>query len=270
MSNDISVCIIAGNEERKIRRCLESVTWASEIVVVDSLSTDNTVAICKEYTDRVYTHEWLGYIGQKNLIKDMAVGPWIFFVDADEEVSAELKDEILSQMEAEDLDQYVGFEFPRMVRFLGRWITHGDWYPDVKLRLFLKDSGISAGVEPHDKVEVDGKVKRLRNHLYHYTYDSIQDQVIAINKFSTITARGWHERGRPFRLRHIIFRPVLRFIRTYILRGGFLDGLPGLVVAATTSYGVFVKYAKLWQFNRETRDDSNQALSEKGPSIEKN
>lgn len=255
MSNEISVCIIAGNEERKIRRCLESVTWADEIVVVDSLSTDNTVDICKEYTDRVYSHEWLGYIDQKNLIKDMATGPWILFVDADEEVSIELKEEILREMASGHSEQYAGYEFPRMVKFLGKWITHGDWYPDIKLRLFRKDKGKCTGVEPHDRVVVNGKVKRLSARLHHYTYDSIRDQVSASNKFSTITAEGWHNEQKRFHLHHLLFRPVLRFMRSYFLRLGFLDGMQGLLVATTVSYAVFVKYAKLWELNRQANQN---------------
>ncbi len=250
MRDKISACVTAYNEEQKIRRCLESIKWADEIVVVDSFSTDSTFDICKEYTDRVYRHEWLGYIGQKNLIKEKAVHPWILFMDADEEVSEELKDRILGEMASEHVGQYAGYEFPRMVKYLNRWIRHGDWYPDAKLRLFKKQKGVCTGVEPHDRIEVQGKVKRLNGHLYHYTYTGIRDQVSAANRFSTITARGWHERGKKFRLRHLVFRPALRFMRAYFLRLGILDGIPGLIIAVIASYGVFIKYAKLWEFNR--------------------
>ena len=248
MREKISACITAGNEEAKIRRCLESVTWADEIVVVDSFSTDRTVEICKEYTGRVYRHKWLGYIGQKNLIKDMAAGPWILFIDADEEVSERLKEEILAHLDT-DGTEYAGYEFPRMVQYLGKWITHGDWYPDIKLRLFRKELGKCAGVEPHDRVTVRGKVRRLRGNLYHYTYDNIEDQVAAINRFSTITALGWHKRGKRARVIDIVFRPLLRFLRGYVFRLGFINGARGLIIAVTISYGVFIKYAKLRQFN---------------------
>jgi glycosyltransferase involved in cell wall biosynthesis len=245
----ISACITAFNEEKKIRRCLASVSWADEIVVVDSFSTDNTVDVCREFTEHVHRHEWLGYIGQKNLIKDMAAGPWILFVDADEEVSENLREEILREMESGAANNYAGYEFPRMVRYLGRWIRHGDWYPDVKLRLFRKEHGECAGVEPHDRIVVRGKVKRLKGNLFHYTYEGIPDQVSAINKFSTITAHGWYENNKPFRLRHLVFRPPLRFLRAYVLHRGFLDGLPGFMIAVMAAYGVFIKYAKLWEFH---------------------
>ena len=245
MREKISVCIIAGNEEENIRRCLESAKWADEIVVVDSFSTDKTAAISKEYTDRVYQHKWLGYIGQKNLIKDMADNQWILFLDADEEISPALRDEILKQFNSNDADNYAGYEFPRMVWFLGRWITHGDWYPDYKLRLFQKDKGTCGGQEPHDRTTVTGKVKRMKNPLYHYTYPNINSQLATLNRFTSISAEGKYKDGKKINLTDLMFRPILRFLRCYILKAGFLDGFPGLVVAATTGFGVFTKYAKL-------------------------
>lgn len=250
MREKISACITAANEERNIRRCLESVTWADEVVVVDSFSTDGTPEICREYTDHVHQHRWLGYIGQKNLIKDMACGPWILFVDADEEISPALRDEILREFESGASAQYAGYEFPRLVWYLGRWIRHGDWYPDVKLRLFRKDKGRCGGREPHDRISVDGPVRRLRGDMFHYTYADVSDQLATINRFTSITAQGWRRDGRTFRLIDLLFRPGLRFLRSYVLRLGFLDGLPGLVVALMVAQGVFVKYAKLWDLSR--------------------
>ena len=253
MPENISVCITAGNEERNIRRCLESATWADEIVVVDSFSTDRTVEICREYTDRVYQHEWLGYIGQKNLIKDLAAGPWILFLDADEEISVGLRDEIIDEFRSGNAGDFAGFEFPRLVRYLGRWITHGDWYPDTKLRLFRKDKGECGGKEPHDRTTVNGRVKSLRNPLYHYTYTDISNQMSTLNRFTSISAIGKNEEGQRYRLTDLLFRPILRFLRCYLLKRGFLDGLPGLIIAVFTSFGVFAKYAKLWEIQREQK-----------------
>lgn len=249
----ISVCITAGNEEKNIRRCLESVTWADEIVVVDSFSTDRTPEICREFTDLVYEHKWLGYIGQKNLIKDLAAGPWIMFVDADEEVSEELREEILREFANGSAEKYAGFEFPRIVHYLGRWIRHGDWYPDIKLRLFRRELGTCGGKEPHDQILVDGPVKRLRGHMHHFTYTGILDQIATINRFTSITAETKFKDGRQSHITDLLFRPFFRFIRCYFLRGGFLDGLPGLIIAASTSYGVFAKYAKLWELHKQPR-----------------
>jgi len=247
MRPKISACITACDEQDNIRRCLESVKWADEIVVVDSFSKDRTVDICREYTDRVYQHKWLGYIGQKNLIKDLANGPWILFIDADEEISPELRDEILDEFASGRCEKWAGYEFSRMVRFLNRWIRHGDWYPDVKLRLFRKDKGHCGGKEPHDRTTVDGPVRRLRNHLYHYTYTDIADQLECMNRFSSITAETRDGENYAFSLLDMVFRPPLRFLRGYILKGGFLDGIPGLFIAATVAFGVLAKYTKLWE-----------------------
>lgn len=253
MRENISVCIIAGNEEANIRRCIESATWAHEIIVVDSFSTDRTVEICKEYTSRVYQHEWLGYIGQKNLIKDLANGPWILFIDADEEISPALKIEIEAEFTSERIDRVDGYEFPRLVRYLGKWITHGDWYPDVKLRLFRKYKGECGGKEPHDRTKVNGRVKRLKAPIYHYTYSGIKDQLASLNIFTTISAEGKYCDGREFQISDIILRPFLRFLRCYFLKLGFLDGLPGLIIATSVAFGVFAKYAKLWEIQRANK-----------------
>ena len=249
----ISACITAGNEERNIRRCLESVKWVDEIVVVDSFSSDRTPEICREYTELVFKHRWLGYIGQKNLVKDLATSTWVLFLDADEEVSPELRDEIITELKMGEEPRYTGYEFPRMVRFLDRWITHGDWYPDVKLRLYRRDCGECRGREPHDRMVVRGPVKRLKGPLFHYTYSGINDQLATLNRFSTITAQTQRLEGRRFRISYLVVRPVLRFLRGYIVRGGFLDGIPGLIIAATSAYGVFAKYAKLWEIEMQRK-----------------
>ena len=270
MREEISACITACNEEKNIRRCLSSVTWTDEVVVVDSLSTDRTVEICKQYTDRVYTHKWRGYIGQKNLIKDLASKPWILFIDADEEISPDLRDEILKELETQACTDLAGYEFPRLVRFLGKWILHGDWYPDIKLRLFRKDLGRCGGEEPHDRTIVDGPVKRLKGHMYHHTYDNIADQLATLNKFSGITAEGWHQAGKPYRFQDLIFRPFFRFLRGYFLKRGFLDGHAGLVIAVTISYGVFLKYAKLWEHHHLHRQTESKAGSAEAEASHRN
>ena len=251
MREKISACITAGNEEEKIRRCLESVTWADEILVVDSFSKDATVEICKEYTDKVLQHEWLGYIGQKNLIKDLAKTTWILFIDADEEISPDLRDEIIDEFKSGRSLNYAGYEFPRLVRYLDRWIRHGDWYPDVKLRLFRKEKGRCGGKEPHDRTTVDGPVKRLKGDMHHFTYSHVTDHIRTLNKFSTITALGRYNEGRYCGITDLLFRPGLRFLRCYILKRGFLDALPGFIIATTVAYGVFAKYAKLWDMQRQ-------------------
>ncbi len=247
MKEKISVCITAGNEAANIRRCLNSVKWADEIVVVDSFSRDNTPNICREYTNLVYQHRWLGYIGQKNLIKDLASGTWILFIDADEEVSAELRDEILNEFTTGNTDKYAGYEFPRMVWFMQKWIKHGDWYPDVKLRLFRKELGTCGGEEPHDKTTVHGPVKRLKGKLNHYTYNDISDQISTLNNFSLISANSMYNKGKRFMLIDLLIRPFYKFIKCYFIKHGFLDGMAGYIIARISAIGVFIKYAKLWE-----------------------
>jgi glycosyltransferase involved in cell wall biosynthesis len=253
MREKISACITAGNESMKIRRCLESVRWCDEIVVVDSFSTDNTAEICREYTDRVYQHEWLGYIGSKNLIRGMATHPWLLYLDADEEISPDLRDEILREF-GTGSGAIVGYRFPRLVHYLGRWIHHGEWYPDYKLRLFRKDAGSSSGEEPHDRVIVNGAVKTLRSPVYHYTYDDMHDQIETINRYTTITAREKFRKGERFRYVDYFVRPQWRFFKSYFLKMGLLDGLPGLFIARISSFGVRMKYAKLWELERAARE----------------
>lgn len=237
--------MIAYNEEEKIRRCLQSATWADEIIVVDSFSQDRTVEICKEFIAAVYQYKWLGYIGQKNLIKDLAQGPWVLFLDADEEISPELRNEIIQEFGSGRNAAYDGYEFPRMVKYLGKWIRHGEWYPDYKLRLFRKEKGTCAGQEPHDRTTVPGTVKRMEGHLYHYTYRNIADQLQTLNEFSSISARSMCEAGRPFFWSDLLFRPPIRFLKSYLFRRGFMDGARGLIIALCSSFGVFIKYAKL-------------------------
>lgn len=257
MREQISACITAGNEEKKIRRCLESVRWCDEIVVVDSFSSDRTAEICREFTDHVYQHEWLGYIGSKNLIRELAHYPWLLYLDADEEVSPALRDEIMDEFRRGS-GEAAGYRFPRMVYYLGRWIRHGEWYPDYKLRLFRKDAGWSEGEEPHDHVVVNGAVKTLRSPLYHYTYDDMHEHIETINRYTTITAREKFRKGARFQWRDYLIRPSWRFLKAYFFKMGFLDGLQGLIIARISSFGVRMKYAKLWAMERAAREQARQ------------
>jgi len=254
-----------GGGEDNIRRCLESVRWADEIVVLDSFSTDRTRAIALEYTDRVIQHRWLGYIGQKALAKTLARSPWVMFVDADEEVSDELRCEILRTFDAVVPESVAGFDFPRMVWYLNRWIRHGEWYPDIKLRLFRKDRGSCSGTEPHDRIYVQGTVRHLSAPLHHYTYADISDQIATINRFSTISADSGIARSAGSILFRLALHPPFRFFRNYVIKLGFLDGVAGLIVAGSIAFGTFTKYAKLWELHlrnlQETHDKSESGTS---------
>lgn len=248
----ISACIITFNEESRIRDCLESVKWADEIIVVDSFSTDKTVDICREYTERVYQRAWTGHIDQKNYAIGLAKNDWILSLDADERLSPGL---ILEIQEAiRNPGDTVGFLFPRCTFYLNRWIYHGDWYPNYQLRLLRKGFGQFQGTNPHDRVFVNGKTRYLKCDIYHFTYDNFSHQLKTIDSYSNIFA-DVTERGKGFSLFQLIFRPLCKFMRIYIMKMGFLDGLPGFIIATSSAFYVFAKYVKLWERgqNHETK-----------------
>ncbi len=245
----ISVCIITFNEEENIRDCLESVKWVEEIVVVDSLSQDNTVAICREYTDKVFQKEWQGHVKQKNYALDHATNEWVLCIDADERISPELKEEIESCL-SEDAKSCDGYIFPRHSYYLGRWINHGGWYPDYKLRLFKKSKGKWGGKDPHDKVILHGATIRLKAELLHFVYKNLSHQLQTVDNFSTITAGVLESEKEKFSLLKLLFRPPIRFFEMYVIKRGFWDGLPGFIIAVSSSFYIFLKYAKLWELEK--------------------
>ncbi len=252
MREKISACVICFNEEKKIERCLQSLTWCDEIVLMDSFSTDRTVDIARKFTDKVYQQAWMGYVGQRNLVREKASHPWILYVDSDEEISPALRDQILEEFE-KGTGPYVGYEFPRIVYFLGKWIKHGEWYPDVKLRLFKKEFGRTEGIEPHDKVVVNGEIKRLSAPVFHYTYGEISDQLNTLNRFSSIAAQQRFVQDRSLIKADLIFHPLFRFIKGYFLKRGFLDGTHGFIIAMSCAFTAFAKYSKHWELVQRHR-----------------
>ncbi len=246
----LSACIIAFNEEERIRECLESVAWVDEIVVVDSYSTDKTVEICKEFTDKVFLNKWPGYVEQKNYALEMASNNWVLCLDSDERVSAEMAQEVYRELSS-DIIEYNGFIFRRHSYYLGRLINHGGWYPDCKLRLFRKDKGGWVGVNPHDKVEVVGPTKYIKEDIIHYPYRSIADQLRTIDSFSSLYADEMIKKGKKFNILNLFIRPPTRFFETYLWKLGFLDGLPGLINIFIASFYVFLKYLKWYERKKQ-------------------
>ena len=240
------------NEERNIERALRSVQWCEEIIVLDSFSTDRTITLARQYTDRIHQHAWEGFIAQRNRVRELATHEWVLFLDADEELTPASRREIECTLERNQR-LYTGYRFPRMARYCGRWIRHGEWYPDRTLRLFLKVHGRSVGVEPHDKVEVDGLVANLRQPLLHYSHFDIKDHIENINNFSSISADAKHAAGLRFRYLDLWLRPPWRFLRSYVLRLGFLDGWAGYLVALMSMFEAAAKYGKLWELERAKR-----------------
>jgi len=249
----LSAAIIAFNEEGAIRDCLESVRWAEEIVVVDSGSTDGTEAICREYTDKFFVREWEINDAQYNKALSLCTKEWVLQLDADERVSDEMAGQIKELFREGVGPKGDGYTFPRKLFYLGRWLTHGGWYPDRKLRLFRKSKAKWVG-GLHAKAVVEGEVSHLSGDLIHLSYRDIHDQVVRMERYAEVTARHkMREGGGSWSLLRMVFDPPLVFVRRYFLQRGFLDGVPGLVALVINAFYVFLKYAKLWEMQRGGR-----------------
>lgn len=241
--NRLSVIIITLNEESNIKDCLESVRFADEIVVVDGGSTDRTVEIARSYTDKVFTPGWLGFSEAKQYALERATGDWILWVDADERITKELRDEILKKI-AED-SKYAAFAIPRKSYFLGRWIKHSGWYPGYVVRLFKKEKASFDDLLVHEGVRVLGKIGRLRSPIEHNTYPTITKYFQKFNIYTSLAAKELRKRGVRVGLFDIFFRPIATFFKMYFQKLGFLDGLEGFILALFSAFYVLVKYAKL-------------------------
>jgi len=244
----LSVCVIACNEQNVLGRCLDSVDWADELViVVDAKSHDETERIARERADRVEVRPYQGDIEQKDACTRLASHDWVLIVDPDEVVTPPLAREIQRAVRGADR---AGYEINRITYHLGRWVRHGDFFPDWKLRLFRRSAARWRGTNPHGRVEVDGGAARLEGEIEHYSYVDLADHVARIQDFSTLAARALFREGRRFRIADVTLRPPLRFARAYWLKAGFRDGLAGFIIAAATAFYVFLKYAKLWELER--------------------
>jgi glycosyltransferase involved in cell wall biosynthesis len=245
----VSACIVARDEEDRLPDCLASLAWCDEVLVVDSHSSDRTREIAAAAGARVIERDWPGHVAQKEFAIRAARHDWVFCIDADERVSPELAAQI-DATRARDFDGAPGFSVPRVSRYLGRWIRHGTWYPDRKLRLFDRRRGRWTGRDPHDRVELDGEPMSLSGELQHEPYRSLDDHLATIDRYTTITARELHAEGRRARLIDLVVRPPLRFLDFYVWRRGFLDGWRGLLLAYLAAHYVRLRYAKLWVMER--------------------
>jgi glycosyltransferase involved in cell wall biosynthesis len=244
----ISVCMIAGAEERRIRRALESVSgWVAEIVVVVNADiNDATGQIAQSCGGRVFREPWKGHIAQKNSAAEKATQQWILGLDADEVVSPALREELQRLFAPPTgLEKFAAFRFPRLSWYCGRWIRHGDWYPDHQCRLWRRGQARWGGVDPHDRLEVSGRIGLLRSDLWHYSCESIDHQISKIPTYAAgfVNHRLSHGRGASWW--DLCIRPVWRFIRAYVFRLGFLDGWPGYYIAWANAFATVTRYAKL-------------------------
>jgi len=245
----VSAVIITRNEEANIRRCLDSVAWADEIIVVDSDSTDNTRQIAAEAGAIVFEVEWRGFGQAKGYGVDRAACDWILSIDADEVVGERLADEIKAAVASGS--GVAGYEIPRRTNFLGRWIKFSRWYPDYVLRLFRRDSGNFDSSLVHEKVILRGETAKLKNPLLHYSYPDIDTYFKKLEKYSSLAAQKMYDSGRRFTFTALIFKPIAAFLRHYVTGLGFLDGLEGFLIAMLSAFGVFTRYVKLRSLEKD-------------------
>ena len=248
----LAAVVVALNEEEKIGDCLESISFVDDIVVVDSGSTDRTLEICHAHGARVFHNEWKGYIEQKNFALSLVESDWVLSVDADERVSARLREEIIAELKNPQAD---GYYIPRLAYYVNRWIYHCGWFPDRKLRLFRREVGRWTGENPHDKVMVStGRTARMAGIIFHLSFEDIAAHVRTLNDFSTIGARERLKKGKDSGPAHIIFRPLFTFLKMYLFRRGFQDGLPGFIVSALSAFHVFSKYWKITEMKKKQNE----------------
>jgi len=252
----ISAFIVCCNEESKIDRCLNSVSWCDEIVLVDSGSTDKTIEVAQKYSPKIFTRPWPGYVAQKAFGLEQCTSEWVLNLDADEEVSPELRDEI-HELLARDDGSINGWYVNRVVFFLGKWWRKGTWYPEYRLRLCRRSKTTWGGRDPHEKAIVEGNTKKLSGELRHYTYANITHQVQTLNNYALQAARAMNASGKKPSIAKIFLHPPIRFIKSYLFKRGYREGLPGLIVAVLESGYVFLKYVKLWEINRPTHNEPN-------------
>jgi glycosyltransferase involved in cell wall biosynthesis len=243
--NKISVAIIAKDEERNIERCLRSVQWADEVLVVDTGSTDKTIEICRTLGCRVLISEWLGFGKTKQHAVNAASFDWILSLDADEEVSVELREQIRNVLDS-DLP-YRGYRLRWKSFYLGAPIRFSGWNPEYHLRMFDRRYGNFNDHPIHESVEVTGEIGHIHADILHHSYPTVQSHITKLNRYTELGAEALRTSGRSATLLRAIASGTGRFLRMYILQLGFLDGKAGLVLAINSAFGVYLKYLKLWE-----------------------
>jgi glycosyltransferase involved in cell wall biosynthesis len=243
----LSVIIITKNEESHIAKCLESVKWTDEIIVLDSDSTDNTVAICRQFTANVFDVDWQGFGVQKQRALNKVTGDWVLSIDADETVTSELRTEIENAMLS---TKYNGYQIPFLSNFCGKQIRYGGWYPDYHLRLFRRAESEFSNAVVHERVNVKGEIGFLKSPILHDSYTDLAEVLRKMDSYSTLGAKLLYEKSIKSSLSKAILKGLWTFVRAYVLRRGFLDGSHGLMLAIYSSETTFYKYLKLWELQK--------------------
>jgi len=255
----VSVVIVARNEAANLPRCLASVRgWTAEIVVALNATTDASESLALAAGARVHHLPWQGFRDTKNAALALATQPWALCLDADEEVSPALQVSLATFFARPDFATFAGARFPRKVWFIDRWITHGDWYPDLSLRLVQRSLSRWGG-DPfvHEKMDCTGPVATLRGDLHHFSFPTLSSHVAKINPFADLFVQQHRARGTRFSVFAAVVRPFWRFLRAYIFKLGCLDGFPGFYIAWATAFGAFVRYSRLYEEEKESEPPIN-------------
>lgn len=250
----ISASIIVRNEEENVAALCETLDWADEIVIVDSDSTDRTVEIARRYTDKVFNRPFQGYKDKHDFADAQTTGDWIFWIDADERVTPELREAIEALRRRDPASLPDGFRIARRTHYQGRWILHSGWYPDYQMRLYRKSASYWDGVAPHETARVQGSIGTLPGEFLHYTKRDLSEHHRVLDSYTSLAADYLFRQGKKARGVDLFVLPIAAFLRTYFFKHGFRDGLPGLIIAMFTAYSVFLKYAKLWEHHRLRRE----------------
>jgi len=248
----LAAVIISQDEEANIERCIKSVAFCDTVLVVDSGSKDRTVEIAKTNGASVHEMPWKGYAEQKNAALEMIDAEWVLSIDADEEVSSELRHEIIATIT--NPKGLVAFSMPRKTIHFGRWIRYGGWYPNRNLRLFKRTAGRWIGSEVHERWQPAGATGELNADLLHYSFSNLSDQVARNNSYSSLSAVKLHKAGRAFSTPRLFIKSISKFLETYLLKRGFLDGYPGFIISVSAAYSVFLKWAKLWELENGAKE----------------
>ncbi len=245
----ISAFVITHNEAAKIADCLASLQWLDEVVVVDDNSTDATEEICRHYGARFYRHPFTGFKDQKSHAMMLTANDWVLELDADERVSPEMRDSILSLAEA-DFERFSGFEFRRLTCFWGKWIRHASLYPDYKMRLYNKQRGVWSEGNVHERFIPEGASRRLTVDIIHSQELDLPTYFQRTARYAILSALDMHARGKRARWHHFTIRPVYTFAYRFLVRLGFLDGVHGFVISVMGGIGTFLKYMRLYEMER--------------------
>ena len=243
----LSAIIITKNEEKNLRRCLDSIAFVDEIIINDTGSTDKTLAIAGEYKCRVLQNEFAGFGNAKQQALAAAKHEWVLSIDADEEIDAELAESIRSAIESDEAD---GYWFQRKSQFLGRWIMHSGWYPGYVMRLFKRECGRFNDNKVHESVVLNGTTAKISGHMLHYTYPFSALYIEKMNRYSGLYAEQMNANGKRFSFWKLLFKPPIYFVKIYFLKQGFRDGMVGLILAMFSSFDVFARHVKLWELQR--------------------